>query len=206
MIGEIDSRGYDYDGRITLLPKKKSLRFRPTAAMGSYLGGELETSCGSLEELRSFLRTCSYVSDPEQFGVSDYWAHPRDFEATRKGDCDCFALWTWRQLVELGYDARFVVGWAGYGRRSHAWVTYQADGRRYLVEPTAARWAKLPRLVTMMYEPAASVSWTGKESVAIAAEWVPLFIFRGFVWILRWALYWLSLPVRYLKTGRDPGP
>lgn len=195
MIGEIDPRAYDCEGRQTLLPDKKSLHFRPTHVMGSYLGGELTVSCDGLADVQRFLRSCRYVSDPEQFGVRDYWSHPRDFERSRQGDCDCFALWTWRQLLEMGYPARFVLGRVGYGRWFHAWVTFSEGGTHYLVEATAARRKRLSRMTTLMYEPVISVGYedgrliyrqhrerdyrpTPVETVAIVAEWVPLFLLR----------------------------
>lgn len=214
MIGPIDPRAYDCEGRITLLPEKRSLHFKPTAAMGTYMSGDLMTRCKSIAEIREFLRRCRYVSDPEQFGVRDSWTHPCDFEVTRQGDCDCFALWAWRQLVEMGYEARFVIGNVGYGRWFHAWVTFRENGDDYLLEATAARRKRLSRLATMFYEPIASVSWSGsrcvyhqheprdyrptaRESLLIAAEWVPLFLFRN-------VTYWLMAPWRFLRKLWPP--
>ncbi len=222
MIGEIDPRGYDCEGRVTLLPKKKSMHFHPTAAMGTYLRGELAVRCESLEEIQAFLKTCRYVSDPEQFGVRDYWTHPKDFEVSRKGDCDCFALWTWRQLIDMGYDARFVLGRVGYGRWFHAWVTYCESGTHYLIEATGPRRKRLSRLGTMMYEPVASVGCsdgklvyhqhkerdyelTVRESLVVAAEWIPLFLFRWCWYALRWCWYGLSLPWRFLRKRLGAG-
>lgn len=207
MIGEIDPRGYDCEGRVTLLPGKKSMQFRPTAAMGTFLSSELQSVCSTFDEVRQFLRTCRYVSDFRQFGVADYWMNPEDFERVRKGDCEDFALWTWRQLLSMGLQARFVIGRAGYGRSFHAWVTYAEDGVHYLVEPLARRRKKLSRLMTLMYEPIASVSAderrlvyhqhqprdykpTLSETLAIAGEWIPLVLYRSVLSLIRlpWAI------------------
>ena len=95
----------------------------------------------------------------------------------------------------MGYESRFVIGRAGYGRRCHAWVTFLSDDIWFLLEPVAARRRKLSRLATMMYEPTLSVSWDGKrcryhqhrprdyeptftESLVIAFEWISLFLSR----------------------------
>jgi hypothetical protein len=101
---------------------------------------------------------------PSAFGQRDYWMLPQEFEERKKGDCDDFALWTWRQLLAMGYDARFVVGHSGRYGSGHAWVTYTENGRTLLVESLAA-WAtpKLPRLSTVRYQPGISVTWDGKR-------------------------------------------
>ena len=58
----------------------------------------------------------------------------------RAGDCEDFALWAWRKLIELGYDADFVAGYCVKddevdGR--HAWVMLRSEGVEYLFEPAA---------------------------------------------------------------------
>jgi predicted transglutaminase-like cysteine proteinase len=61
-------------------------------------------------DIRKFLKECQYVYDIEQFEKKDYWLPPEEFEKTKKGDCEDFSLWTWRQLMNLGYKCRFVGG------------------------------------------------------------------------------------------------
>src|SRR5262249_38484365 len=110
-----------------------------------------------------FLRTCRYVSDERQFRRSDYWMPPEEFEKRRQGDCDCFALWTWRQVLQMGYEARYVVGWMRNGA-SHAWVTFCKDGQCFLLWPLAAFVSRdMPRLRTLSYVPRMSVSWDGRD-------------------------------------------
>ena len=90
------------------------------------------------------LRGCRYVSDPHLFHERDYWQHPRTFEQLKRGDCEDFAIWSWRKLVELGYDADLVFGRclpSGAGERGHAWVIFRQDGVTQVMEPTKARHA-----------------------------------------------------------------
>lgn len=216
MIAPIDERAYDCGGRVTLLPKKGSLNFHPTFAMGTYVTCDCDVTCESLEEVRAFLRGCRYVSDPEQFGVPDHWMRPDQFEKSRRGDCEDFALWAWWQLLRMGYDARFVLGRVGYGRRFHAWVSFVEDGSHQLLEAVSARYRKLTRLSVLMHEPEISVAYeNGKlayrqheprdyrlsfgESVSLAAEWVPVFLSRSILALL--SLPWLL--VRRLRP-KDP--
>lgn len=111
-----------------------------------YFEGESAVPVNNLHELRSWLRGCGYVRDPDLFHEPDYWQHPRTFEQLRRGDCEDFALWAWRKLVEMGYDADLVFGSLGghYDRR-HAWIVYRENGGAYLMEPgnaDAAAWVR----------------------------------------------------------------
>jgi hypothetical protein len=87
---------------------------------------------------------CRYVSDQQLFRELDHWQHPCTFEQVQRGDCEDYALWAWRQLLQLGYDADFVVGRQvdrspegtvrPHGAR-HAWVLFRQNGEEYLYEP-----------------------------------------------------------------------
>ncbi len=131
--------------------------------MGSFISQPLKVVCRDMDEIRAFLLTCRYVSDREQFGVRDHWMPPEEFERTRRGDCDDFALWTWRQLLGLGYSARFVAGLAGRYGEGHAWVSFRVHDQIFLVEPLLARRRKFPRLETLRYRPIVSVEITGSQ-------------------------------------------
>ena len=103
-----------------------------------YFEGESAVTVTSLAEVRAWLEGCEYASDPQLFQESDFWQHPRTFEHLRRGDCEDFALWAWRKLVELGHDVDLVVGrtlpWEpGQGR--HAWLVLRLEGTEYLYEP-----------------------------------------------------------------------
>src|SRR5262249_44550467 len=107
---------------------------------------------------------CRYISDKAQFGVRDYWMPPEEFECRRQGDCDCAALWAWRQLLDLGYDTRFVVGDSGPFGVRHAWVIFRDGDDWFAMEPFWA-WLSpsMPRLHTLFYRPALSASWDGER-------------------------------------------
>ena len=113
MIAEVIPEIYDAEGRKVFRPDLRRKGLRATLPLGRYLSHPLKVQCQSIRDLRKFLSTCRYVSDKEQFKRDDYWQPPEEFETTRKGDCDCFALWTWRQLMQMGYQARFTGGRVG---------------------------------------------------------------------------------------------
>ena len=131
--------------------------------MGRYVSQPLGVQCKTIGDMRNFLVRCQYVSDQELFDKRDYWQPPEDFERRRKGDCEDFALWTWRQLLSMGYDARFIGGSAGRYGSGHAWVEYFQNGKCFLFEPLCCRLGyTIPRLLTLRYDPRISVSWDGK--------------------------------------------
>jgi hypothetical protein len=163
MIAEIIPEAYDATGKQVSQPFLHRKGPHPTFPMGRYISQPLTITCTSIDELRKFLAGCEYVSDQELFGKRDYWQPPEEFEKRKKGDCEDFALWTWRQLLIMGYDARFIGGSCGRYGNGHAWVEYLRDGRWYLLEPQRARISEsMPRLSTIRYEPKLSVSWDGK--------------------------------------------
>lgn len=108
-----------------------------------YFQGTSSVSVSSLDDIENWLLGCEYVSDPDLFRVDDYWQHPQTFEQIRRGDCEDYALWAWRKLIELGYDADLVEGrclpWspgADGNERTHAWVIFRREGESYLFETT----------------------------------------------------------------------
>lgn len=107
-----------------------------------YFEGESLVAVESLDGLCGWLAECEYVHDPELFHDADFWQHPRTFERLRKGDCEDHAIWAWRTLVRLGYDAELVCGeWdvtRGDAAR-HAWVLFRDGGREYVLEAVAGR-------------------------------------------------------------------
>lgn len=166
MISEIFLEAYDVKGRPTFRPdQQRRRRFPSTFPIGRYFSQPLSVSCKSLEELRKFLRGCRAVPDKEQFGKDDYWMPPEEFERSRKGDCEDFAMYAWRQLLAMGYTARFVVGSVGDLPAGHAWVTFEKNGKHFLLEPQARFLGlKYPRLEALKYKPGVSVEWDGKSA------------------------------------------
>lgn len=165
LIAEITPAWYDVDGRKVFRPDARRYSgFRPTFPIGRFVSQPLKQPCSDLNELRKFLSRCNYVSDQELFGKKEYWQPPDQFEESMKGDCEDFALWTWRQLMHMNYPARFVTGTSGRDRSGHAWVTFEKDGKHFLVEPL--QWMvglKLPRLSILSYRPRFSVVWDGRK-------------------------------------------
>jgi Bacterial transglutaminase-like cysteine proteinase BTLCP len=163
MIAEVIPEAYDAVGKQVSQPFSRRKGLHPTFPMGRYISQPLSIQCSTMGDVRNFLSSCRYVSDKELFDKIDYWQPPEEFEKRKKGDCEDFALWTWRQLLSMGYDARFVGGSAGRYGAGHAWVEYFQDGKCFLLEPLCCRVGyTMPRLSTMRYQPRISVSWDGK--------------------------------------------
>jgi hypothetical protein len=220
MIAEVIDGAYDTKGKQVSQPRKRRYWWwSPTFAMGRFLTQPLSVECSNFDDLQSFLKQCRYVSDLEQFGKLDYWMLPAEFEEKKKGDCEDFALWTWRQLLAMGYDARFVGGRAGKYGSSHAWVAFTKDERTFLVESLAARLSKtFPRLSTLRYEPHVSVSWdndriryyehdepaydlTFRMAVPLIGEWVAFRIKHGHKIIAFRIWRYLLWAIRIIKRG-----
>src|SRR5262245_49580878 len=107
-----------------------------------YFEGESCVPVRSIDDIVAWLLECEYVSDIDLFDKRDHWQHPSVFEQLRRGDCEDFALWAWRKLVEIGLEAEFQVGRVVCGAtadvdRQHAWVVYRIEGTEYLFEPAA---------------------------------------------------------------------
>jgi len=162
VIAEIVPGLYELGGKYISQPSNKRHPCFKGRPMGLFLSQPVKVVCRDIDGIRAFLSTCRYVSDQEQFGMRDHWMAPEDFEQTRRGDCDDFALWTWRQLLGLGYNARFVVGSAGRYGTGHAWVTFAVGDKTFLVEALLARaGATFPRLSVLRYRPVVSVEISG---------------------------------------------
>jgi hypothetical protein len=103
-----------------------------------YFEGRSTVDVSSVEDVCRWLTQCEYVHDEDLFNDADFWQHPRTFEHLRKGDCEDHAIWAWRKLSELGHDAVLFVGrWFADGDdlSRHAWVVFERNGQRFLVEP-----------------------------------------------------------------------
>lgn len=203
MIAEVISAAYDADGRKVFRPFDRRKGPRPTFPLGRYVSQPLAIHCHSIEDVRQFLMGCKYVSDKELFDKDEYWQPPEDFEERKQGDCDDFAFWTWRQMMDLGYDARVVFGQHGRYGSGHAWVQFNQDGKCFVVEPQRSRFGKtFPRLCTLSYHPRFSVAWNGENltyyqhpeksirpPVADVAWLLPEYV-------LFWGLFWIGSPLR----------
>jgi hypothetical protein len=105
-----------------------------------YFEGTSGVAARSIDDIVTWLRACEYVSDADQFHEADYWQQPCDFERRQRGDCEDFALWAWRKLIEIGIEAEFFVGRIVCASqpattRQHAWVVYRNGQEAFLFEP-----------------------------------------------------------------------
>lgn len=172
MIAEIIPKAYDISGHPTSMMTRKNIRtLHPSYPLGRYVSQPLAVRCSDLEDIRKFIIGCKYVTDQEQFGKNDYWLPPEQFEVLKKGDCEDFALWVWRQLMAIGYKTRIVFGRSGRYGEGHSWVMFQKDGKHYLLEPLECWFGKkFPRLSTVRYRPEFSIEYDGKKIRYFAHE------------------------------------
>jgi hypothetical protein len=110
----------------------------------------------SIDEILDWLGSCQYETDASLFREEDYWQHPHTFEQLRRGDCEDFALWTWRKLVELGIDADLVIGRRvppGSESSRHAWILFRDGEDEFIFEPIVRdRREAVRRLATVRSE------------------------------------------------------
>jgi hypothetical protein len=200
MIAEVLPEVYDVSGRAVLRPNRRRFpHFAPNGPMGRYVTQPLTVNCRDVEDIRRFLSSCRYVSDRAQFGRDDFWMPPEEFERRRQGDCEDFALWTWRQMLQLGYEARFVGGHAGAYGSGHAWVTFEQNGRTFILESLRA-WLgpTFPRLSTLRYRPRFSVAYDGRSLKYFEHERMPAQVSAGRALALvpEWVRLWAPSRVR----------
>lgn len=147
-------------------------------AFDVYLQGESQVAVKNIGEIADWLLACKYISDPEYKGVRDHWQHPIEFEQTRTGDCEDFALWTWRKLIELNVQCEFMVGkWVHNGRTgTHAWVLFYDDNKPVIFETTGItkdRMFKPLESVAAEYIPFASIDNKVQKKVYVGiAKWL----------------------------------
>jgi len=115
---------------------------------GWYLTGESMVQADGLTQLQEWLVGCDYATDPELFHERDHWQHPSEFEKLRRGDCEDFAVWAWRKLIELGYEAELIAGrYAGVAgpTSGHAWVVFRHGDNRFVFDPVVRDPARMIR-------------------------------------------------------------
>jgi hypothetical protein len=204
VIAEIFPEHYDVHGRRIPSPgtRARRLGFHRLAPMGSYLTQPLQTHCKDLEEIRQLLCKCR-ARRRRNMQRRDVWQLPEQFEKSKMGNCVDFGLWTWHQLVDLGFAARFVVGKAGKFGAGHAWVTFERDGKHFLLEPQLrVVGLRMPRISSLRYHPKVSVAWDGKRILYYEHEdrstEPPLRSVPGLVaeWLAIWIPFWVRVSYR----------
>ena len=103
-----------------------------------------QTPMANRHQIFCFLQVCKYKSDLELFGKKEYWQPPSEFEKLRAGDCEDYALWTWRKLIDLKEDARLVIGM--HEKTGHAWVTSVCEDGVWLLETTSKHHLRFVRV------------------------------------------------------------
>lgn len=143
-----------------------------------YLTGTSQHELPDLNAVKDWLLQCHYVSDRVGQSKRDHWLHPDEFDQHRAGDCEDSALWTWRQLMTLGYPAEFMVGkWLHDGRiGTHAWVLFRQGEDAYVFETTARnpeKQIKPLEQAKMEYIPFASIDTNlGKKVYMGMVHWL----------------------------------
>lgn len=128
-----------------------------------YLTRHSRVEARTPQAVARWLLGCRYAEDTHLLDAHDHWLHPATFELVRSGDCEDFALWAWRKLVESGHDAAFVVGVRtvpGAPRGRHAWVTYLDQGEHFLLDAVERTLERIIRPVSEVqdhYEPQVGV-------------------------------------------------
>jgi hypothetical protein len=137
-----------------------------------YFEGESAVKVETLDDVLEWLLGCGYVRDPELFHEQDFWQHPRTFERLRQGDCEDHAMWAWRKLIELGYDADLVSGRltgldaTSAGSGGHVWVLFRRNGETFILEATAKAKEQMLRTLVQAraeYIPSVGVDRTRKR-------------------------------------------
>jgi hypothetical protein len=174
-------------GKLSVAERWERLAIAPSlAALGPgarhefswYFEGESTVAVSRIEEIHAWLASCTYAHDLALFRERDFWQHPVTFERIQSGDCEDFALWAWRKLVELDYDADFVMGYTLDGvitAGRHAWIVFRRDGIEYVYEPVVKNFADAVQPLTAVmanYTPEYGVgrnfarhTYTGRLSV-----------------------------------------
>ena len=105
--------------------------------MSRYLEDETAVDINSLDELSTWLQSCQYERDINQFKRADHWLLPSEFEQRKVGDCEDHALWAWQKLKRLGIPAEFVTGTMMTHRNElggHAWIMLRKENQLYVYE------------------------------------------------------------------------
>ena len=122
----------------TRLPLEAPLAFYGDGARRGFdwvFEGDSAITVASFDELVQWLDGCTYDTDRRLFQEDDFWQHPSTFEHLRRGDCEDFALWAWRKMVEIGIDAELVIGRRippGSANSRHAWIVFHDDNAEFV--------------------------------------------------------------------------
>lgn len=101
-------------------------------ALGAYMGSDEDAK---IEAVHAYYNKIRYVEDKANWGVSDYWETPAEFEA-RGGDCEDYAIAKYAALKNLGFkeeNLRLAIVQDTWKGMPHAiLIVYTADGAKFL--------------------------------------------------------------------------
>jgi predicted transglutaminase-like cysteine proteinase len=86
--------------------------------------------------VNAYMNEAPYITDPENWGVRDYWESPGEFMA-KFGDCEDYAIIKYMSLKKLGFhiDEMRVVAVRDLNLRiGHAVLAVYLDGKAYILD------------------------------------------------------------------------
>ena len=122
---------------------------------GPVLSGEL------LNAVNLYINRTSYIVDPVNWGVPDYWSTPDEF-FLRSGDCEDYAISKFVTLKRLGVDTekmRLVVLQDENLRAAHAVLAVELDGTYHILDNQVD--TVLTHDKILHYRPVYSINETG---------------------------------------------
>jgi predicted transglutaminase-like cysteine proteinase len=114
-----------------------------------------------LKNINRFLNASPYITDPVNWGVSDYWAALREF-MKKDGDCEDYAIAKYMTLKTLGWsvaDMRVVVVQDENLNVPHAVLAVKLDGATWILDNQNQE--MLPDMAIVHYRPFYSLNDQG---------------------------------------------
>lgn len=88
------------------------------------------------EPMQVISQRLKYAYDKDMFGgSSEIWQTSQEAYARLRGDCEDHAFVVADWLIQMGYDARVVIG--RYKNSGHAWVVLFHNNQEFLIEATS---------------------------------------------------------------------
>lgn len=114
-----------------------------------------------LDDVNRYMNRSTYIVDPVNWGVPDYWATPDEF-FLKDGDCEDYAISKYITLKRLGVDPasmRLVILQDENLRAAHAVLGVQLDGEIYILDNQVD--TVLPHTQILHYRPVYSINENG---------------------------------------------
>lgn len=134
---------------------QRSDRLVSASGAGPVLSSEL------LNAVNLYINRTSYIVDPVNWGVPDYWSTPDEF-FLRSGDCEDYAISKFVTLKRLGVDTekmRLVVLQDENLRAAHAVLAVELDGTYHILDNQVD--TVLTHDKILHYRPVYSINETG---------------------------------------------